>query len=176
MSFPVKNARAECQERAGRFFWSVLLLAVVIALLITFSGCGLHTNCQKNRSPELTSAGICSQPERLLSLVEATEEQRLKIEADLYLCKLDLEELRADQAELKHRLSLVLLTDPVNEPELARIRAEIPAIFEQASNRMLDTLLEISKTLKPGQRKALLQTWRKSRILAWTPDSNGRKS
>lgn len=96
---------------------------------------------------------------RALSRVDATDEQRGKINAIVKATVNDVLALRKDPAARREKVLAVLKADTIDRSALEEIRAERLSAGEVASKRIVQAVADIAEVLKPEQRRQLLADW-----------------
>ena len=95
------------------------------------------------------------QVERVLDSVNATPEQRAQIRQIVQSARNDLQGQRDARRQL-HEQSQALFAQPTVDARAAEaLRQQMLAQHDQASQRKLQALLEVSRVLTPEQRKSL---------------------
>ena len=94
---------------------------------------------------------------RMLDRVDATEEQRERIGVLIETAFADLGSLRGGHGEAHEQVVAALLAEPVDEQALEALRAEHLARFDEASQRLLATLVEVGDALTPEQRTEIVE-------------------
>jgi Spy/CpxP family protein refolding chaperone len=145
--------------RGRRAFWILIMLAIIVVVLSTTSGC-LHSNQRGGtyfNDPErqLTE----KQVDRALSYVEASDTQRVKIKAIIKESEPDLRNYREQNQVLHVKLVDALLTETLDPGELAKLRKEVVALTDDVLNESLALMIDISYQLTPDQRATLINKW-----------------
>ena len=96
-----------------------------------------------------------------LGSVDATEEQRERIDAILAGAVEDLFPLRDEHRAHRRDLIAELARPQIDRAELERVRTAELALAEQATARMLDAAVEIARVLEPEQRQRLVEKFAK---------------
>lgn len=95
--------------------------------------------------------------ERMLDGVNATEQQRTQIKQIVEAARADLKSQR-EAGRALHEQALNLFTQPTVDANAAEaLRQQMQARHEQASKRMLQAMLDISRVLSPEQRVQIAQ-------------------
>jgi periplasmic protein CpxP/Spy len=93
--------------------------------------------------------------ERMLDSVNATPDQRAQIKAIAERARTDLKAQHESGRALRER-GVQLFTQPVVDANAAEaLRAQTMQQHDQASRRMMQAMLEVSRVLTPEQRKQL---------------------
>ena len=98
-----------------------------------------------------------------LGSVDATEDQRARVDAILASAVNDVFPLRAEH-EAHHRDLIAELARPqIDRAALERVRAAELALAEKATIRLLDATVAIAEVLEPEQRQRLVERFAKHR-------------
>ena len=92
-----------------------------------------------------------------LGSVDATDEQRDRIDAILAAAVNDIFPLRAEHHAHTRDLIAELARPQLDRDRLERVRTAELALAEQATARMLDATVEIAEVLDPEQRQRLVE-------------------
>jgi periplasmic protein CpxP/Spy len=93
--------------------------------------------------------------ERMLDSVNATADQRTQIKAIAERARADMKAQHESGRALRER-SMQLFTQPTVDANAAEaLRAQMLQQHDQASRRMMQAMLEVSRVLTPEQRKQL---------------------
>ena len=93
--------------------------------------------------------------ERMLDAVNATPEQRAQIKQILQASQADMQAQR-DNGRKLHQQGQALFAQPTVDARAAEaLRQQMLAQHDQASKRMMQTMLDVSRVLTPEQRKTL---------------------
>jgi len=97
--------------------------------------------------------------ERLLSKVNATPEQRDKVDAIVTAAVNDVMALRKDQTGRHEKILAIIKADTVDRSALESLRAEQLGLAEAASKRIVQAVAEAAEVLTPEQRRRLAERW-----------------
>lgn len=92
---------------------------------------------------------------RLLDDVDATPEQRTQIRTILQAAMTDLRGQRAGGTALRDQAAAIFTAPTVDARAAETLRQQMLAQHDQASKRMLQAMLDVSRVLTPEQRKAI---------------------
>ncbi len=95
------------------------------------------------------------QIERVLDTINASAEQRTQIRSILQAAMTDLRTQRASSATLREQAATVFTQPSVDARAAETLRQQMLAQHDQASKRMLQAMLDVSRVLTPEQRKAI---------------------
>ena len=138
----------------------MLLLGMLVAATATWAvtswaqpaGWGRH---HEGGAIGLGMGGAMGSPwmlDRMLDGVNATDEQRAQIKQITQAAAADLQSQRQSARELRQR-SLEIFTAPnVDAGAAESLRQQTMALHDQASKRMLQAMVDISRVLTPEQR------------------------
>ncbi len=99
----------------------------------------------------------------VLGRVDATEEQRERIDAILAAAVEDIFPMRAEHYAHRRDLIAELSRPQVDRAGLERVRVAELALAEQATARLLDATVAIADVLDPEQRQRLVERFAKHR-------------
>lgn len=95
--------------------------------------------------------------ERMLDSVNASAEQRTQIRSIMQAAMADMKTIRQNGAGLREQ-SRQLFTQPTVDARAAEaLRQQKMALHDQASKRMLQAMLDVSRVLTPEQRKQIAE-------------------
>jgi Spy/CpxP family protein refolding chaperone len=154
-----KKESTDCQERASRFFWGVVLIVGAVLLLSAFS----HSRSQDKTGR--FQAHFIDRIDTMLDRVNATDAQRKQAEeivADLSEYSGHFDAVRRD---LTSRLVESLARNDIDVESFASIRIEMLELTDEVSAKLFDALYDLSELLTPAQRVELLEL---SREHSWT--------
>ena len=100
-----------------------------------------------------------------LSKVDATQEQRDKIDAIAKAAIDDVMAMRKDPAARHEKVLAILKADTIDRSALEAIRAEQLGVGEAASKRIVQAVADAAEVLQPGQRRQLAQEWERWHML-----------
>lgn len=92
---------------------------------------------------------------RMLDDVNATPEQRTQIRSIVQAAMADLRGQRAGGAALREQAAAVFTAPTVDARAAETLRQQMLAQHDQASKRMLQAMIDVSRVLTPEQRKAI---------------------
>ena len=95
--------------------------------------------------------------ERWLTRLDATPEQRTRIQGIAQAARADLDVLHQQAKVLKTEAQTVMRQPKVDAAEAERVRARMMAHHDAVSKRMWAAMIEVSEVLTPAQREALAQ-------------------
>jgi periplasmic protein CpxP/Spy len=102
---------------------------------------------------------------RALSRVDATQEQRDKIDAIAKAAINDVVAMRKDPAARRDKVLAIFKADTIDRSALETIRAEQLGIGEAASKRIVQAIADAAEVLKPEQRRQLADDWQRWHML-----------
>jgi Spy/CpxP family protein refolding chaperone len=145
--------------QAVRLFLAALLLALAGGFALTaFAGDGPHGGPGHHAEgmmfgPPLSGRGL----DHMLDAVNATDAQRTQIKQIAQAAAADLK-AQHESARSLHEQGIALFTQPTVDANAAeQLRQQMMARHDQASRRMLQAMLDISRVLTPEQRQQLAQ-------------------
>jgi len=104
--------------------------------------------------------------DRMLDSVKATDAQRAQIKQITQAAAADLKAQR-EAGKALHEQALTLFTQPTVDANAAEsLRQKLLSQHDQASKRMLQAMLDISRVLTPEQRQQLAQRLQQRREMA----------
>ena len=135
-------------------------LAMGALTLTGLAGCGRSHTYHADLSPDEMLARVNRGAQWMLWKVDATDEQKKRIEDVIEGLKPEVVRFHEERRALKADVAKTLETDALNQDEVARLRAVGLALAERAFNRSFDSLLQAAEVLTPEQRKVLLESWK----------------
>ncbi len=100
-----------------------------------------------------------------LSRVDATQEQRDKVNAIAKAAIDDVMAMRKDPAARHEKVLAILKADTIDRSALESIRAEQLGVGEAASKRIVQAVADAAEVLKPEQRRQLAAEWERWHML-----------
>ncbi len=141
-----------------RLFTGALLVAVLgTATLSAFAqgGPGMHGGMGGGMGGPGMGMMMGRGVERMLDSVNATADQRTQIKAIAERARADIK-AQHEAGRGLHEQAAKLFTQPVVDANAAEaLRAQMMQQHDQASRRMMQAMLEVSRVLTPEQRKQL---------------------
>lgn len=143
---------------SASFSFRLLIVGLLVALAGTFALTayardGGHHGRHGGPAMMFMGRGL----ERMLDAVNATPEQRSQIEQISRAAMTDLRAQREASRGLRER-SLQLFTQPnVDANAAEQLRQQMMAQHDQASRRMMQAMLDVSRVLSPEQRVKLAE-------------------
>jgi len=101
--------------------------------------------------------------DRMLKSVDATSEQRDKIDAIVKAAVNNLMAMRKERSERREKILAIMKADTVDRPALEALRAQQLAVAEAASKRIVQAVGDAAEVLKPEQRRQLAERWERWR-------------
>jgi Spy/CpxP family protein refolding chaperone len=156
------------KEQGKRFRGRLVLLSIglIAGVLITsslFAGYGGHRWHHRDLSEEELLQRMTRGTSWALSTVDATDEQRARINAILAELAPDMIRLQGERRVLVGHLIQAVEADQVSPDALARLQTAGLGLAEHALTRSIDVVLKASEVLTPEQRKELAAAWRQRR-------------
>jgi hypothetical protein len=96
---------------------------------------------------------------RVLSHVDATDQQVSQVNQVLSALVPDLVSLRQERKALTQELQIALRKQEVNPAELEALRLKGLALADKASARGVQALADVAAKLEPAQRAKLISEW-----------------
>jgi periplasmic protein CpxP/Spy len=97
--------------------------------------------------------------DRMLTKVNATEEQRTKIDAIVNAAVNDVMAMRKDPSARQEKILAIMKADTVDRAALESLRAEQLDVAESASKRITQAVADAAEILTPEQRRQLAGRW-----------------
>lgn len=142
--------------RSLRLFAGGLLLAVLGTVgLVSFAQEGPHGAAPHDMmmGPPMMGRHL----DRMLDAVKATDAQKAQVKQIAQAAEADLK-AQHEAAKGLHEQAMALFTQPTVDANAAEaLRQQMLAQHDQASKRMLQAMLDISRVLTPEQRQQLAQ-------------------
>ncbi|MEO7245895.1 MAG: periplasmic heavy metal sensor [Rubrivivax sp.] len=95
--------------------------------------------------------------ERMLDAVEATPEQRTQIQQITQAARTDMQAQREASQGLREQLRSLFTQPTVDANAVEALRQQMLAQHDQASQRMTQVMLEVSRVLTPAQREKIAE-------------------
>jgi Spy/CpxP family protein refolding chaperone len=142
--------------RALRMLMATLLVAVAAGLSQTawaapHGGPGGHDM----RGGMGMMGGGLRMVERMLDTVNATAEQRAQVRQIMQTAQVEMQAQREAGRKLQEQGQVLFAQPTVDARAAEALRLQMLAQHDQASKRMMQTMLEVSRVLTPEQRKTL---------------------
>jgi Spy/CpxP family protein refolding chaperone len=100
---------------------------------------------------------------RVLSTVDATEDQKKQITAIILKRMNDMQPLRQVRNEVREKLATALKSPRIDRAGIEQLRTQQLQLAENMSKGIQDSLLEAAEILSPSQRVALIDRWQARR-------------
>ncbi len=97
--------------------------------------------------------------DRMLTEVDATAEQRGKIDAIVKAAVNDVMAMRKDPSQRREKILAIMKADTVDRSALEKLRAEQLDLADAASKRIVQAVADSAEILKPEQRRQLAGRW-----------------
>lgn len=114
-----------------------------------------------NMTPEQMNARIDRMVERVLSSVDATQDQKQKIGAIAKLAAGELRPLRERHQQARRQAAELLSAATIDRAALERVRAEELQSADAVSKRMTQAIADAAEVLNPEQRVKLRERMQK---------------
>jgi protein CpxP len=150
--------------------WGRLLLAA--ALLLGLGGVGgfalgahkassffWHAMAPGKLTPEETAAWVERGVNRVLSRVDASDEQKSKVSAIAKATLADLTKLGITPGEGRLKFLQLFRADKVEPTAIEALRAEQSTKWDAATKRIAQAVGEAAQVLTPEQRRELTERW-----------------
>jgi len=136
------------------------LVACAILAAGIVAGCARH-RLEGARTPEEFQARFGKFTERALKKVDATEDQKARIRPIAGDLAAALYGFREERRAIRGRFIKAFEADRVDPGEVATIRDDALALADRASKRITESMVKASEVLSPGQRRKLLEHWKR---------------
>ncbi|MBI5419857.1 MAG: periplasmic heavy metal sensor [Deltaproteobacteria bacterium] len=153
--------------RRRRLFRGVAVFASMLLVSGFLAGCARHAkdhHARYRHHRELSQDEIRERlgrgATRALDKVNATGEQRARIDAILDGLAPDLAKLQGERRAIRDRFVKALEADKVDPGEVAQVRAAANDLVDRVSARIMDAVVKGSEVLTPEQRRELVAKWR----------------
>lgn len=159
-----ENKERETKRERGRgrkVFWIVIAVAGLLTMFHYSDGSMRHHHHGKHtvQSPSDVKGRMVKKTERVLKKVNATSEQRARVNEIIDGLVPDIVEFQKEREELKIRIVKALERGDTPPEDLEQIRALSVSLAEKAINRSFEAILAVSDVLTPDQRKEFLKEW-----------------
>lgn len=134
---------------------AALALATVGAAAAMAGPAGGHRGHHGMPPPD--APGHAMLGERLLDSVKATPEQKQRVEAIQRAARDDLRKLRDGDRSLREQTMAALASPTIDTTRLEALRQQQLANHDQASQRMLQAMIDTAQVLTPEQRTQLAE-------------------
>jgi hypothetical protein len=134
----------------------LLLLTLILVVALGFG-------CLKQRDPQTVAEmkeKLSDKVGLMLWKVDATKEQKGKIDQLLGAMAIDLLAFQQEDKAIKRSLITALYADPVDQPTLADLHKKGLDLFDRYTTRMNEAAIAASAILTVAQRRQLLALWR----------------
>lgn len=168
-----KPFRMSTPARPARLLIAGLVLAAASAYAVTASaqpmgaghgghgghgGRGAHMMMDGGMGPGMGGGMMMGGPRgmmRMLDDVNATPEQRTQIRSIVQAAMTDLRGQRAGGVALREQAAAIFTAPTVDARAAETLRQQMLAQHDQASKRMLQAMIDVSRVLTPEQRKVI---------------------
>ena len=130
----------------------VLAAGALLAPSVSGARGGWH-----HRDPEAVKQHVGMAADWLLYKVDATDDQKSKVQAILDRTLDDLEGLHPDRADLHAQVKGLLTAETIDRDAIERLRSEHLERFDLASKRISTALADVAEVLTPEQRTELAE-------------------
>lgn len=127
-----------------------------------------HMAYTMKHDPERVAEHIDRRVQKVLSRVDATEEQKQKVSVAAKSAISDLAALGIRPGEARGKLIELMRADAIDPAAFEALRAEQVAKMETASKRLVTALTEAASALTPEQRRELTERWQKRHSRRWS--------
>jgi protein CpxP len=117
---------------------------------------GMH---HMTKDPQAVADRVASRVDHVLSHVDASADQKEKVEAAAKAAVLDLAKLDIDPRETHQKFLALIRADTIDPAALEALRAAQIAKWDAASKRIVQALAEAAPALTPAQRRELTEPW-----------------
>jgi len=144
-----------------RRMWPIVLIVGLIAVgafaiprawAVMGPGWGHHGGCRGELTQETLDRHMDMASNLVLSAIDATDDQRVEVEAVLDGVAPETLRLHEEAEALKEALHDALSADELDTDEIERLRSESVALFDRGTNLALETFVELHDVLTPEQR------------------------
>jgi periplasmic protein CpxP/Spy len=159
----------ETPRRPQRRWGRMLLAGALIFGLGGVTGFGVaahkasalfwHAMGPEKLTPEETAAMVEHKVARVLSHVDATEEQKGKVTAIAKAAAADLAKLGFPPREGRVKFLALIRADKIEPEAIEALRVEQGAKWDAASKRIAQAVSEAAAVLTPEQRRELTEKW-----------------
>jgi Spy/CpxP family protein refolding chaperone len=159
-----ENRERETKRERGRgrkVFWIVIVVASLLTVVHYSVGSMLHHHHGKHaeQSPSDVKERMVKKAERALQEVNATPEQRARVNEIIDGLVPDIVGFQKERGELKIRIVKTLEREDVPSEDLEQARALSVRLAEKAINRSFEAIVAVSAVLTPDQRRELMKAW-----------------
>ncbi len=153
--------------------WSRWVLFVLVGGILAGTGAKIYAHppsfivaahCRfASADPEAATRCVDAMVRVLMSKIDASDEQRTKINGIVNGAINDLRPVREKHREGHERAGLLLSQPSIDRAAFESLRVEQMQLAETASRRIVQTLTDVAEVLTPEQRVALVEHIREMR-------------
>lgn len=156
------NTFARGPSRPWRLFAATAALALTAGLMQPAAAAPYSGHGGQGAMPAMGAMGGMlkthpRQMERLFDGIGATAEQRVQIQQIAQAARADLRAQRQAGRHLHEQGQALFVQPDVDEAAVEALRLQMLAQHDQASQRMVQALLDMSRVLTPEQRQAMAE-------------------
>jgi periplasmic protein CpxP/Spy len=168
MSVDNTDRNEEAPRKRGRWGRRVLAGALLVGIgMVPGFALGAHQAVSwmwhgpkhMNFSPERAAERIDRRVEKVLSRVDANDEQKQKVAGIAKSALTDLVALGVNPWDARGKFVELLRADTIDPAALEALRAEQVGKIDAASKRVVTAVTEAATVLTPQQRKELTDRW-----------------
>jgi Spy/CpxP family protein refolding chaperone len=131
------------------------LVVVIAAGALLAPGISGASRGWRDRDPERVKQHVSMAADWLLYKVEATDDQKAKVQSILDQTLDDLQAFHPDRDELHAQVKDLLTAETIDRDAIERLRGEQLERFDLASKRISAALADVAEVLTPAQRLEL---------------------
>jgi Spy/CpxP family protein refolding chaperone len=120
-----------------------------------------HGMGHRGFDPALAGKRVEHRVDRVLSHIDATQEQKDKVGGILKSAMTDIAGLGVHPLEAREKFAELLRADKVDPAAIETLRAEQVSKIDAASKRVAQAMTEAAAVLTPEQRRELIDRWQK---------------
>jgi Spy/CpxP family protein refolding chaperone len=133
------------------------LLIVIAAGALLAPGISGASRGWRHRDPERVKQHVSMAADWILYKVEATDDQKSKVQSILDQTLDDLQAFHPDREELHAQVRGLLTAETIDRDAIERLRGEQLERFDVASKRISAAIADVAEVLTPAQRLELAE-------------------
>ena len=154
-----ENPTAKTSPRTQRKRWIVTGIAGALALVIAGTTWSAVAYSKRGWDSDKLEHFVAWKTDYMLDQVEASDDQRTKVQAIVNAALVDMEEFRDFKREGRQDLIAALTDETVDRDALEGLRLRKIETVDRMSQRMLTAIADAAEVLTPAQRQELADEW-----------------
>lgn len=154
-----ENTTAKPNPRKPRTRWIVMGIADALVLAIAGTTWSTVSYSKRGWDGDRLEHFVAWKTDYMLDQVEASDDQRTKVQAIVASALTDMEEFRDLKREDRQGLIAALTDETIDRDALEGLRLRKIEAVDRMSQRMLTAIADAAEVLTPAQRKELAEEW-----------------